>query len=141
MFPSAKLASFFINDSRVISSGWEVELLTPSILIKVTEDCSGLAFFSVTLAIILFFLYKKFKSFQTLWMGFCTVFFLVYLTTIIANSTRIVSAFYIKEISHRFFSVEIDSFLHFAVGTMVFLTFFVLIYLLLERLMNVIHKN
>jgi exosortase K len=141
LYPSAKLANFFINGMFLSSAekGY-IEILTSSTLIKITENCSGITFFLISLFIFCFCFYKKGNKKETLLQTFLTILLITYLTSIVANSTRIISAFYLKKISNKLFSVQIDNFVHFSLGTVIFFTFFVLAYSLLERIFNVNKK-
>jgi len=125
--PAAHLAALFLSAPvQFASNGYRIDVAFP---IEVTTDCSAIKFFSVALAVL------AGLAVERRWspIGYLALVPLAYTMTLLANTSRIVSTWYIDSLFAPLLHTTYQAGLHGAVGALIFMSTLVALYITLGR--------
>lgn len=109
-----------------------------SLQIMVNKSCSGYHFFLLCFVMLSFLAVKYFNSNLQKGLVFIFSFLSAYIITIFVNSSRIIaSIFFQKKVFHS--TDNLQGIVHESIGMITNLTFLILIYLIVEKIL--IHRN
>lgn len=115
-FPPAFITHLYTGGSIIETGNCEYVIQTPSISIKITEACSGFSFFLILTTVVLITgLLNKASILKLV----PPVVLLAYLLTLVLNTSRIISSYYIKTLLSPSPSVPYET-VHLALGVCIF---------------------
>lgn len=130
-YPAAHLASIFFGSKPVLANSVIViPMLNYSI--EVIPACSAYGFFCLLYAMIVSYVFRKFKPRKACMFSLAAA-PLAYLITVTTNSCRIICAYHVHELGKIVLPANFQAALHQGVGIIMFLSVMMGVYLLLEK--------
>lgn len=131
-FPAAKLSSLFLGVPYVKSDVLTYTLRHSNITLRIIESCSGYNFWIILFTFYFFQLVNR-LPFKRAAVGCVLLLPASYFLTIIINTCRVLSSFYLKLIGSSYLSAKYSDVLHLWTGIIIFLSALILIYIIFQR--------
>ena len=114
----------------------------PQYHINFDKSCAGSGFFALTFLMLSSLFIKHLHHHKQIITGFLATLILAYIFTLFSNSFRVITSIFLQENASRFLSDRPHYLIHGTTGILMDLTFFILIYLLMEKtLLYLTHQS
>jgi len=130
--PTNKIISFIFNETYDYNS--ETGYFYPYMDMVINKSCSGFNFFFISFLMFSFLLIKPEKVKK--WLKIPLALLLAYITTVLANVSRITGYLIMMNMQSPMFPVSEISWLHQAEGIVVYLTFLIMAYITFNHILN-----
>lgn len=131
LYPTNKLLELFTGTSSVYIS--EVGYFYQEMNITVEKSCSGFNFWILCFALFSFLMINNTNRYKVLFLFLSLI--ISYVMTIFVNASRIFVSLIVCDFSKSVFPLQ-QHLIHEAVGVIIYLSFLILVYLLLDKFLK-----
>lgn len=135
--PTNKIIELIFSSAATYNN--ETGYFHPYLGMVINKSCSGLNFFLISFLMYSYLIIRS--NYIKKWLSIPSALLLAYITTILANVSRIAGYVMIMNIESPLFSITEISWLHQAEGIFVYLTFLILAYLTFNYITNKIEHT
>lgn len=134
-YPAAFLASLFLGSHPILTETGEILIPLAGHSINVIPACSAYGFFCLLYAMVVSHSFHRFNKKKAVLFSILAV-PIIFGITVLTNSSRIVSAYYVNEMGRILLPSNFQAALHQGVGIVLFLSVIMGMHLLLERIFH-----